>query len=299
MDAMVISMRVTAPDRRIARVSIGSRQFSIGRPLEFDDASPHVAAMEYALGAVGGEVVNGIRAFAARRRLEIDAIEAVVTGELAGGLTYLEVIGEDGTPRIARIHVKVFVAAEKGPPSRPSLSTCSSGCRSSAHCVTPSICRSNWFSTPDWRIACTDWTLHSSGWSRTPATVADAHIRPHAARVDAEGAFPRESIAALGRDGLLGLTIPAAYGGMGQGLRTMAATLDTVAQQCASTAMVYLMHLCGVACYAAAPDANGAVLRDAAAGRHLSTLAFSEKGSRSHFWAPVSRAARDGDGTVR
>jgi hypothetical protein len=116
MDAMVISMRVTAPDRRIARVSIGSRQFSIGRPLEFDDASPHVAAMEYALGAVGGEVVNGIRAFAARRRLEIDAIEAVVTGELAGGLTYLEVIGEDGTPRIARIHVKVFVAAEKGAP---------------------------------------------------------------------------------------------------------------------------------------------------------------------------------------
>ena len=90
-------MRVTAPDRRIARVSIGSRQFSIGRPLEFDDASPHVAAMEYALGAVGGEVVNGIRAFAARRRLGIDAIEAVVTGELAGGLTYLEVIGEDGS----------------------------------------------------------------------------------------------------------------------------------------------------------------------------------------------------------
>ena len=27
-----------------------------------------------------------------------------------------------------------------------------------------------------------------------------------------------------------------------------------------------------------------------AAGRHLSTLAFSEAGSRSHFWVPVSRA---------
>ena len=26
-------------------------------------------------------------------------------------------------------------------------------------------------------------------------------------------------------------------------------------------------------------------------GEHLSTLAFSERGSRSHFWAPVSRAA--------
>jgi len=30
--------------------------------------------------------------------------------------------------------------------------------------------------------------------------------------------------------------------------------------------------------------------RDIAAGRHLSTLAFSEAGSRSHFWAPTSTA---------
>ena len=35
-----------------------------------------------------------------------------VTGELENGLTYLEVIGEQGQPRIARIHVKVFVSAE-------------------------------------------------------------------------------------------------------------------------------------------------------------------------------------------
>jgi alkylation response protein AidB-like acyl-CoA dehydrogenase len=34
-----------------------------------------------------------------------------------------------------------------------------------------------------------------------------------------------------------------------------------------------------------------AVRRDVAAGRHLSTLAFSEQGSRSQFWAPVSTAA--------
>jgi alkylation response protein AidB-like acyl-CoA dehydrogenase len=33
------------------------------------------------------------------------------------------------------------------------------------------------------------------------------------------------------------------------------------------------------------------VREEIAAGRHLSTLAFSENGSRSHFWAPVSTAA--------
>jgi len=31
-------------------------------------------------------------------------------------------------------------------------------------------------------------------------------------------------------------------------------------------------------------------LKDISAGKHLTTLAFSEAGSRSHFWAPVSRA---------
>ena len=37
-------------------------------------------------------------------------------------------------------------------------------------------------------------------------------------------------------------------------------------------------------------------LAEIAAGRHLSTLAFSEAGSRSHFWAPVSRARKNGRG---
>jgi alkylation response protein AidB-like acyl-CoA dehydrogenase len=40
------------------------------------------------------------------------------------------------------------------------------------------------------------------------------------------------------------------------------------------------------------------VLRKIATGRHLSTLAFSEKGSRSHFWAPVSQAVAQGAGQL-
>jgi hypothetical protein len=111
MTAITISLRVTAPGPAVARVSVGRRQFSIGRPVEFDDASPHVAALEYALGAVGGEVVNGLREFARRRRLALDAVEALVTGELQDGLAYLEVIGESGRPRLGRIAIKVFIAS--------------------------------------------------------------------------------------------------------------------------------------------------------------------------------------------
>ena len=121
------------------------------------------------------------------------------------------------------------------------------------------------------------------------AALADARIAPWAAAVDGASRFPREAIAALGEEGFLGLTISPEFGGLGQGPRTAAAVLDELARRCSSTAMVYLMHLCGVACYAAASDRTRSHLEAAAAGRHLSTLAFSERGSRSHFWAPVSR----------
>jgi alkylation response protein AidB-like acyl-CoA dehydrogenase len=64
--------------------------------------------------------------------------------------------------------------------------------------------------------------------------------------------------------------------------------------------MVYLMHILGAtAILAARPSAAQAlapILKEIAAGRHLSTLAFSESGSRSHFWAPISRAQRNGNG---
>jgi len=129
--------------------------------------------------------------------------------------------------------------------------------------------------------------------------IADEVIAVHAADVDSKSRFPQESVKALGDAGLLGLTVPVEYGGLGQTMRMAVTLLDEIAQRDASVGMVYLMHLCGIACYAAAPDTAAQHLRDAAAGRHLSTLAWSEKGSRSHFWAPVSQASeRDGQVTL-
>ena len=97
--------------------------------------------------------------------------------------------------------------------------------------------------------------------------IAESAIAPHAARVDRDGVFPREAIAALGAAGLLGLTVPKAFGGKEQNARMAAALLDEIAQRCPSTAMVYLMHLCGIACYAAASEQDRRLASKAARGR--------------------------------
>jgi len=112
---MHTTLRVTTADAEVARVTSRRHQFDIGRPLELDEASPRISAMEYALGAIAGEVVNGLRVFASRHRVEVDGVEAVVTAELEHGLTYLEVVGEAGQPRIARVRLKVFVATADEP----------------------------------------------------------------------------------------------------------------------------------------------------------------------------------------
>ena len=125
-------------------------------------------------------------------------------------------------------------------------------------------------------------------------------LAPSAGRNDKEGRFSTEAVQSLGEAGLLGLMLPAGVGGSASGPRTFAAVTATLAEADASVAMVYVMHIVGAATISAArPNAVPGItpiLREIGAGQHLSTLAFSEAGSRSHFWAPISRAHRNGNG---
>ena len=125
-------------------------------------------------------------------------------------------------------------------------------------------------------------------------------IAAHAADVDREARFPTEAVEALRDAGLLAIGIPERFGGPGGAPTEIAAAIEAVASACGSTGMVYTMHVVAAQTLAAlTPEDDGpkaAALRAIAAGEHLTTIAFSEKGSRSHFWAQVSRAEADGDG---
>ena len=139
-------------------------------------------------------------------------------------------------------------------------------------------------------------TTTAETYESTLERVCAESVAPNAGAVDKEGRFPKESIRALAGAGLMGALSSADAGGLELGLPGAARIVRRVAEECGSTAMVLTMHYCGVAVLEAhgPKEARAA----AASGAHLSTLAFSEAGSRSHFWAPVSTAS-EADGHVQ
>ena len=121
-------------------------------------------------------------------------------------------------------------------------------------------------------------------------------VAPAATTTDEQGVFPLPAMKALGEAGILGLTASADVGGGGGGLREAAEVIERLAGTCGSTAMVVLMHYAATATI----ESHGPkdIRRAIAEGRHLSTLALSEAGSRAQFWAPVSTATAEGDTVV-
>ncbi len=116
-----------------------------------------------------------------------------------------------------------------------------------------------------------------------------------AAAVETDGgAFPAKPLEALAASGLLGLVSATDVGGQGEGLAAACHVIERIARECGSTAMIVCMH------YAATRvvEAHGPIdVRKAIArGKHLTTLAFSEFGSRSQFWASLGTATQDSDG---
>jgi alkylation response protein AidB-like acyl-CoA dehydrogenase len=128
-------------------------------------------------------------------------------------------------------------------------------------------------------------------------------IAASAAAVDREARFPRDALDRLAVNGVLGIGLPEDLGGAGGGPSEVVDAVEQVAGACASTGMVLVMHIVAAQTLLAGTPAvddgpKGQTLAAIARGEHLSTLAYSERGSRGHFWAQVSRARALVDGVV-
>jgi alkylation response protein AidB-like acyl-CoA dehydrogenase len=121
-------------------------------------------------------------------------------------------------------------------------------------------------------------------------------VAPAADKIDATAQFPRETMHTFLTTGLGGLISSKDNGGAGGGIRDASRVVERIGRACGSTAMIVGMHYCAAQVIESLGDA--ATKQAIAQGKYLSTLAFSEAGSRGHFWAPVSTAEREGNEIV-
>jgi isovaleryl-CoA dehydrogenase len=123
-------------------------------------------------------------------------------------------------------------------------------------------------------------------------------IREESASVDKQAAFPEASVRELGNSGLLGLLVPARYGGQESGAKRFSQVALETGAACGSTGMIFVMHCCGVEVISnLMPECStkDEILRAVADGKHLSTLACSERGTGTHFYASFSKSNQENE----
>ena len=111
MDETRWTLRVRAARKGPNTIYVRQHRLQAGEPLHFDEKYEHVTALEYLLGAIGADLAGGLQVIARRRRLRVNEIEAVVSGEVNNPLTYLGVVGEEGHPGLEQAAVTVFVSS--------------------------------------------------------------------------------------------------------------------------------------------------------------------------------------------
>lgn len=119
----------------------------------------------------------------------------------------------------------------------------------------------------------------------------------HADAVDRDGRFPTEAFDALREQKLLGVMVPAEFGGSGASLFDVAAACHALARGCAATGMIYAMHQIQVACLVNHGD-NGwhrDLMARLAADQLLLGSATTEKETGGDIRNSVCAVQADGD----
>lgn len=121
-------------------------------------------------------------------------------------------------------------------------------------------------------------------------------LAPRAAEIDA-GRFPAEVIREMGALGLMGLTVPAAYGGGGADPVSMALATEEISAACPSTSAVFAAHnslVCEPLHRFGSAGQRERFLGPLARGAHLGAFALTEPGAGSDASSLATTALREG-----
>ncbi len=135
----------------------------------------------------------------------------------------------------------------------------------------------------------------------TARAFAREQLAPYSAEWDRTGAFPRDALRRMGELGLLGMTVPEQWGGVGADAVSLAVALEEIAAGDAACATVMSGHN-SVGCMPVATfgtDAQKArFLVPMARGEMLSAFCLTEPQGGSDAGALTTRARRTGDDYV-
>lgn len=132
---------------------------------------------------------------------------------------------------------------------------------------------------------------------RTVREFAATELRPNGRRWDREGTFPHEVVPKLAALGLLGLSVPQAYGGAGLGALGAALAVEAVSWGDGSMGLTVASHnsLCtGHILHAASADQKQRYLPRLASGEALGGWCLTEPSAGSDAAAIATRAQRRG-----
>jgi acyl-CoA dehydrogenase len=127
---------------------------------------------------------------------------------------------------------------------------------------------------------------------------AEDVVRPHAARIDQTGEFPREVFAEAGRLGLAGVAVPTEHGGSGMDTVAYSIVIEEISRVCANTGVILSVNnslVCDPIEKFGNDDQKRRFLVPLARGEKLGCFALTEPDAGSDAANQKTRAVRDGD----
>ena len=105
-------VRIQRTRAGVARAYARAQSFDVASQASVRETDDAPSAVEYVLGALGGDLVIGFERAAEGQGVSLHAIEISLNGRLDNILTHLGVIGEQGHPGLAAIDGTAYIGSD-------------------------------------------------------------------------------------------------------------------------------------------------------------------------------------------
>jgi alkylation response protein AidB-like acyl-CoA dehydrogenase len=131
----------------------------------------------------------------------------------------------------------------------------------------------------------------------TVRQIVDERVRPRAAEIDRSGEYPWDIRRLLAEHDILGLPLPAEYGGTGTGTLMLQVAVEEIAKACASSALILMVHELGTLPITrfGTDEQRERLLPRCATGEWSPAFCLSEPEAGSDPASMRTTAVRDGD----